>query len=426
MVKLSFALPVLLAFSGVFASLDVNAASTEQSLINDIQKSQQALAKTTEQIRAERRQLGKALFKQSQAVEKLREQAAVAQRVLDEQNLSLSTLEKRLQTWKEQAQYQQHMLSTFARDVKVDTGSDFEAQLDALNVVAKHMAASLAPQWQSQSLVLTDGKIEPGHILDLGPVKLYQHSGEVGLASFVDNTWRAEYAYSDTQSASWRGEKNAQLVFDPSQSRALLQAQTKETVYQHLTKGGVWVIPIVLFALFALCIAAYKALQLWRLPSLPSVAGLRVLQSSPERFAGMGIAGQLLHVWHQFAPGQQRDDELYNTLLAAREKLERYVGAIAITASVAPLLGLLGTVSGMIDTFKMMTLFGAGDPQVVSGGISQALITTELGLVVAIPALICHALLNRKVKSYYHQLESIALSLSQQVVNAENTAKEAA
>jgi len=96
-----------------------------------------------------------------------------------------------------------------------------------------------------------------------------------------------------------------------------------------------------------------------------------------------------------------------------KHKLDNYIGAIAITASVAPLLGLLGTVSGMIETFKMMTLFGSGDPEVVSGGIAQALITTELGLVVAIPALVLNALLSRKAKAYYSQLEAFALQLSQ-------------
>ena len=90
---------------------------------------------------------------------------------------------------------------------------------------------------------------------------------------------------------------------------------------------------------------------------------------------------------------------MYATLLEQRNRLERWLGAIAITASVAPLLGLLGTVSGMIATFKAMSLFGAGDARAISEGIAEALITTELGLVVAIPALIAHALMSRRAKS---------------------------
>ena len=116
---------------------------------------------------------------------------------------------------------------------------------------------------------------------------------------------------------------------------------------------------------------------------------------------------------HIGATREERYDRLYAALRAQRNRLERGLGAIAMTASIAPLLGLLGTVSGMITTFKAMTLFGAGDANVVSGGIAEALITTELGLVVAIPALLAHALMSRRVKSYFAQLENDAVQLSQ-------------
>ncbi|WP_420818925.1 MotA/TolQ/ExbB proton channel family protein [Paraglaciecola marina] len=106
-----------------------------------------------------------------------------------------------------------------------------------------------------------------------------------------------------------------------------------------------------------------------------------------------------------------------------KTRLERWIGAIGMTAAVSPLLGLLGTVSGMIETFKMMTLFGSGDPEVVSGGIAQALVTTELGLVVAIPALILNALLSRKAKSYYNELESFAILISKSDEQADTNEK---
>ena len=70
----------------------------------------------------------------------------------------------------------------------------------------------------------------------------------------------------------------------------------------------------------------------------------------------------------------------------ASQRLNRGLPMLAIFAAVSPLLGLLGTVTGMIETFQVITLFGAGDPRLMSGGISQALITTQLGLAVAIPA----------------------------------------
>ena len=66
-------------------------------------------------------------------------------------------------------------------------------------------------------------------------------------------------------------------------------------------------------------------------------------------------------------------------------RLERGLSTLRVLTVVAPLLGLLGTVTGMIETFQMITLFGAGDPRIMAGGISEALVTTMLGLTVAIP-----------------------------------------
>ena len=71
---------------------------------------------------------------------------------------------------------------------------------------------------------------------------------------------------------------------------------------------------------------------------------------------------------------------------------------IKIISVVAPLLGLLGTVTGMINTFQAITLFGTGDPKLMAGGISQALVTTVLGLVVAIPTVFLYTLLNTRSK----------------------------
>ena len=78
---------------------------------------------------------------------------------------------------------------------------------------------------------------------------------------------------------------------------------------------------------------------------------------------------------------------------------------MAVVAAVAPLLGLLGTVTGMISTFDVITIFGNSDPKLLSGGISVALVTTELGLIVAIPLLLLHHFLSRRVDAIVNELE---------------------
>ncbi len=76
--------------------------------------------------------------------------------------------------------------------------------------------------------------------------------------------------------------------------------------------------------------------------------------------------------------------------------LQRGMSILSLLAAIAPLLGLLGTVTGIIETFQSITLFGTGDPRTMSSGISQALVTTVMGLVVAIPLLLLHSFVSSK------------------------------
>ncbi len=93
------------------------------------------------------------------------------------------------------------------------------------------------------------------------------------------------------------------------------------------------------------------------------------------------------------------------------ERLSRGLPTLATIAAVSPLLGLLGTVTGMIETFQVITLFGAGDPRLMSGGISQALITTQLGLAVAIPLLLIHSFLQGRANTQITTLDQKATDL---------------
>lgn len=91
--------------------------------------------------------------------------------------------------------------------------------------------------------------------------------------------------------------------------------------------------------------------------------------------------------------------------------LERYLTALGTVAAITPLLGLLGTVVGMIDVFQVIRLEGTGDPNVLAGGISEALITTATGMSVAIPALIFHRFLTRRVDDLVLTMEQEANKL---------------
>lgn len=420
-------------------------ADTNKQLLKDIQTAQRNLDKTQTAIASARTQLARQVREQELKVAKMREQAAVEQRLQDEKTLSLQQLQKRLKSWTEQSQYQQSLLTRFNQQMAhtpLTNEANLAQKLSWLDQHIEKLNTQLYPTWQAQSLVKLNGEIKQADMLRLGPVTWYldNTTGEAGFAtlpeklSAADNQGNrrlynvslplSQQVSEQLQQLQQTGQGN--IYFDPSLTRAIKVKSQQESLLEHVTKGGIWVVPIIAFGLFAIVIALFKAMQLWRLPKLIPAFSERVAQlahipdgdarqSAAEGLfdSAKGMQKELIEIAKNTALGQKRDDQLFASLLASKHKLDYWLGAIAITAAVSPLLGLLGTVSGMIETFKLMTLFGAGDPAAVSGGISQALVTTELGLVVAIPALILHALLNRKAKTYYGKLEASGVSLSQ-------------
>jgi biopolymer transport protein ExbB len=95
--------------------------------------------------------------------------------------------------------------------------------------------------------------------------------------------------------------------------------------------------------------------------------------------------------------------------------LERFLNTLGTVAAISPLLGLLGTVTGMMRTFKAITTAGIGNPTAMAGGISEALITTAAGLIVAIPALVAYRYLRGRVDALVIQMEKESLRLVQAI-----------
>ena len=108
------------------------------------------------------------------------------------------------------------------------------------------------------------------------------------------------------------------------------------------------------------------------------------------------------------------EDIVSESILHENSHLNRFGAVIMVIAAVSPLLGLLGTVTGMIATFDVITEFGTGDPKLLSGGISIALVTTELGLIVAIPLLLFGNLLSGWAERIKNDMEKAALRVINQ------------
>ena len=116
--------------------------------------------------------------------------------------------------------------------------------------------------------------------------------------------------------------------------------------------------------------------------------------------------------------------KLSDAVLQEVPKINRWISFIKISAAIAPLMGLLGTVTGMIITFQAITLFGAGDPKLMAGGISQALVTTVLGLTVAIPSLVLHNLVQGKAAKLTDILEQESVAMVAEHAELQNSEAE--
>ncbi|CAH0992853.1 Tol-Pal system protein TolQ [Sinobacterium norvegicum] len=160
------------------------------------------------------------------------------------------------------------------------------------------------------------------------------------------------------------------------------------------------------YAISALGIVAF-ILAIWRIVVLTAISGKVTSQLKSSEVKENNPLGRVLAV-SKSNPNMDTETlelKLHEAVLKEIPSLENYQGALKIIAAVAPLMGLLGTVTGMILTFQAITIFGAGDPKAMAGGISSALITTVLGLVVAIPTVLLHTMVASRSKRIIHVLE---------------------
>ena len=294
-----------------------------------------------------------------------------------------------------------------------------EGSIDRLN---KLIGGSI---FEDQALS-PNGLLQEGKVVLAGPFALFAsaNSEDCGLAQLQLGAAEPTVTALGPDKAVRIGElANAGeglFPVDPTMGNALKIAATEDSLVDHMKKGGPVMVPIVGLGLAAVMIALLKWLQLSRL-RLAGPADLKLIlahlkaghpdKASTHIATFKGQVGDVLRsaLEHRSESKEYLEELMYEKMLSAKPALERFIALIALTAATAPLLGLLGTVTGMINTFNMITVFGTGDPRMLSGGISEALITTKFGLVVAVPALICHAFVTRKVKGVLGSMEQVSI-----------------
>ena len=179
------------------------------------------------------------------------------------------------------------------------------------------------------------------------------------------------------------------MAVDPSRGQILSLLIQAPGLAERINQGGLVGYFIIFIGLLGL------ALSLWRLLILRQDGQAINQQLTTDIVSQDNALGRILSVRneHDAMDTESLELKIDEAILKEVPKLEKYHSIIKVFAAVAPLLGLLGTVVGMIVTFQALTLFGTGDPKLMAGGISQALVTTMLGLIVAIPLVFLHSVL---------------------------------
>ncbi len=179
------------------------------------------------------------------------------------------------------------------------------------------------------------------------------------------------------------------MAVDPSRGQILSLLIQAPGLAERINQGGLVGYFIIFIGLLGL------ALSLWRLLVLRQDGQAINQQLTTDIVSQDNALGRILsvHNEHDAMDTESLELKIDEAILKEVPKLEKYHSIIKVFAAVAPLLGLLGTVVGMIVTFQALTLFGTGDPKLMAGGISQALVTTMLGLIVAIPLVFLHSVL---------------------------------
>ncbi|MCU4674989.1 MotA/TolQ/ExbB proton channel family protein [Catenovulum sp. 2E275] len=192
------------------------------------------------------------------------------------------------------------------------------------------------------------------------------------------------------------------LYLDPSRGAILDIFKQKATMMERYHQGGLpgYVITVVL--LIGMLISLERFITL-------NVVGAKIKSQLKDvnNPKSNNPLGRILSVYqsNKKVDTETLELKLDEAILRETPSIERGVNVIKILAAIAPLLGLLGTVTGMIGTFQSITLFGTGDPKIMAGDISMALVTTAQGLIAALPLIFLHSITAAKSKSIVHVLE---------------------
>ncbi len=437
---------VAVAETGGFAAQEAQMASRLDGAL-------ERLAQERNRIAREKLPLSKSVAELEAQVAALRQDRGRLLKIQDSSTIDLASLRKQVDALAEQDDFVKSRLGEFLRDfesrlniaelpryerlseaarladknVNLDAAGKREAQLEIVRAALARLEDQLGGHRFEGEALSPDGVLTEGTFVAFGP-SVYYASRDGTVAGLVESQLNAADAVVvalpgslGTRLVETAASGSGLLPLDPTLGKALKIEKARKTLGQYVADGGTVGYVILALGFSALLLTVFKAIEIVGFKVAGPEAVDAILddlsqgsQDAAQKRAALveGVAGEMLQtgVTHARETRSVLEELLFEKILRVRPTLERFLPFLAITAAAAPLLGLLGTVIGMINTFQLITIFGTGDAKSLSSGISEALMTTALGLVVAIPTLILHGALARMAKRKLGLLEELSVA----------------
>jgi biopolymer transport protein ExbB len=434
-------------------------ADAAASMDRDMKAALQELDALRTAIGAERLPLAERLGEVEKNLSAIRKEYDAVSSDLVQKTDSLTSLEGTLKSLNQQSDYLSTLLGQYTEEFKTRlhiaelqryaeplqaaklalentklTDEDrFATQLSVVELSLDKLEDALGGSRFQGTAKVENGEFKDGRIVLVGPMALFQSADGQDIGSIEEEPGSQE---AKVVSFSEKADRDAaaglavgsggRFPMDVTLGNAQKVEAIKETWWEHVQKGGVIMIPMAVLAGAALLVVLLKWLSMAfiRRPSkrqvdqlLDSIEGSDYASAVEIAESMPGPGGRMLQAGaeHLGEPRELIEEVMFEKVLTTRLSLQSWLPFVAICATSAPLLGLLGTVTGIMGTFALMTEFGTGDPKVLSSGISEALITTEHGLIIAIPSLLLHAFLARKAKGLTDGMEKMAVQFMNHV-----------
>lgn len=293
--------------------------------------------------------------------------------------------------------------------------SEYPERTDALNEIGQikvHSLENLQDLWSlhlneinssgevkeiSANIINSSGNIEETRLVRYGPFNMVENRSfvktDIANNAFSVLQKQPERSLRRNFRSHYRSDDYSVAPIDPTRGFLLSLYLDKPSTFERIAQGKLIGFIIVVIGISGLIFASYRYYSLYKYS--------RTISSNDDN----DVFNKIESISDSTIDVEAFERECDEILLAVNGNLSFGVNWIKFLAAVAPLLGLLGTVIGMIETFQAITVFGTGDPKQMAGGISQALVTTMLGLIFAAPLLAMYTLLSEKVSGILQEIE---------------------